>query len=106
METGLLRHMQSKFYHYYGNPGVTQSTQALSKQRKIGNHGNEMWFSHSLSHTTPTHQVMSSRRKSGDNKCFKEQAQRHVPKNNFVTLTDGTDRLSRNVGKELPPYAA
>jgi hypothetical protein len=24
----------------------------------------------------------------------------------FLTLEDGTDRLSRNVGKELPPYAA
>jgi hypothetical protein len=49
---------------------------------------------------------MSSRRKSGDNKCFKEQAQRHLSKNNFLALRDGMDRLSRNVGKELPPYAA
>ena len=24
----------------------------------------------------------------------------------FLTLEDGTDRLSRNVGKELPVYAA
>jgi len=25
---------------------------------------------------------------------------------NFLTLEDGTDRLSQNVGKELPLYAA
>jgi len=106
MEIGLLRHIHPKFYHYHGNPGVTQSTQTLSKQRKIGNHGNEMWLNHSLSHTTPTHQVMSSRRKSIDNKCFTEQAQRHVSKKNFLTLKDMTDRFSRNVGQELPPYAA
>jgi len=24
----------------------------------------------------------------------------------FLTLEDGTDRLSRNVGKKLPPYVA
>lgn len=106
METGLLRHMQSKSYHYCGNPGVTQSTQALSKQWKIGNHGNEMRLSHSPSRTTPTHQVMSSRRKAGDNKCFEEQAQRQACINDVLTLKDGTDRLSRNVDKELPPYAA
>jgi len=48
METGLLRHTQYEFYHYRGNTGVTQSTQALSKQRKIGNHGKEMWLTHSV----------------------------------------------------------
>jgi len=42
METGFLRHISPKFYHYRGNPGVTQSTQVLSKQRKIGDYGNEM----------------------------------------------------------------
>jgi hypothetical protein len=105
METGPLRYLLLKFYYYHGNPGVTQLNQALSKQRKIGNHGKEMWLSRSLSHTKPTHQVTSSRRKSGDNKRFKEEAQRHLSKKNFLTLRDGTDRLSRNVGKELPPYA-
>jgi len=49
---------------------------------------------------------MSSRRKSGDSKRFEEQAQRYACVKDVLTLKDGTDTLSRNVDKELPPYTA
>jgi hypothetical protein len=31
---------------------------------------------------------------------------KHWESQDFITVEDGTDRVSRNDGKELPPYAA